>query len=49
LSKWAEILIAELLQHKYLLALEDNDVSTGLKWMLMSSSVVFMPVPERES
>lgn len=34
-----------LLQHKYLLSIEGNDVSTGLKWMLLSNSVVFMPIP----
>lgn len=35
----------EQLQYKYLLNLEGNDVSTGLKWMLLSNSVVFMPIP----
>jgi hypothetical protein len=44
-----EIHIAELLQHKYLLALEGSDVSTELKWTLMSNSVVFRPAPKRES
>ena len=33
-----------LLQYKYLLSLEGNDVATGLKWMMLSDSVVFMPV-----
>ena len=37
--------MAELLQYKYLLSLEGNDISTGLKWMLASNSVVFMPPP----
>jgi len=35
----------KLLQYKYLLSLEGNDVATGLKWMLASNSVVFMPPP----
>ena len=37
--------INDLLHYKYLLSLEGNDVSTGLKWMLYSNSVVFMPPP----
>ncbi len=40
---------AEQLQCKYLLSLEGNDVATGLKWMLASSSVVIMPRPTVES
>lgn len=39
----------ELLRHKYLLSLEGNDVASGLKWMLLSNSVVFMPTPSYES
>ena len=39
----------ELLHHKYLLSLEGNDVASGLKWMLLSNSVVFMPTPTFES
>ena len=39
----------QLLQNKYLLSLEGNDVSSGLKWMLYSNSVVFMPTPRYES
>ena len=35
----------ETLRYKYLLNLEGNDASTGLKWMLGSNSVVFMPPP----
>jgi len=35
----------KLLKHKYLLSLEGNDVASGLKWMLLSNSVVFMPPP----
>ena len=32
-------------KYKYLLSAEGNDVSTGLKWMLYSNSVVFMAPP----
>ena len=39
----------ELLAYKYLLCLEGNDVASGLKWMLMSNSVVFMPSPTKHS
>ena len=37
--------IWQLLQYKYLLSIEGNDVATGLKWMLYSNSVVFMAPP----
>ena len=33
----------ELLQSKYLLSLEGNDVASGLKWMLYSQSIVLKP------
>lgn len=39
----------ELLKHKYLLSMEGNDIASGLKWMLLSNSVVFMAKPEHES
>jgi hypothetical protein len=39
----------QLLQSKYLLSLEGNDVASGLKWMLYSNSVVFMPPPTHVS
>jgi hypothetical protein len=35
----------ELLQFKALIMLEGNDVSTGLKWALLSNSLVLMPPP----
>ena len=41
--------IQELLQYKFLISLEGNDVATGLKWMLASNSVVFMPQSNMES
>jgi len=33
------------IQYRYVLSVEGNDVSTALKWMLFSLSVVFMPLP----
>jgi hypothetical protein len=44
-----EMNVEEMLSYKYLLSLEGNDVATGLKWKLASSSVVFMPDPTAES
>lgn len=38
--------VAEQLEAKYLLSLEGNDISTGLKWMLASRSLVLMPMPQ---
>lgn len=35
--------IHELLQHKFLLSVEGNDVATNLKWILYSNSVPFCP------
>lgn len=37
--------IAEMLKYKFLISVEGNDVATGLKWQLLSNSVVFMPKP----
>ena len=37
------------LKYKYLISIEGNDVSTGLKWMLVSNSVVLMKKPTMES
>ena len=45
----AKISKKELLKHKYLLSMEGNDIASGLKWMLLSNSVVFMAKPEHES
>lgn len=44
-----EMNVEKMLSYKYLLSLEGNDVATGLKWKLASSSVVFMPEPTAES
>ncbi len=41
--------VEDMLKYKYMLSLEGNDVATGLKWQLASSSVVFMPKPTTES
>ena len=37
--------IKDLLKYKFLIALQGNDVASGLKWMLSSNSVVFTPSP----
>ncbi len=37
--------MADQLRFKYILMLEGNDVSTGLKWQLASNSIVFMAKP----
>ena len=37
--------MAELLEYKALIFVEGNDVSSGLKWALMSNSIVMMPIP----
>lgn len=37
--------LKDMLAYKYLLCLEGNDVSSALKWMLVSQSVVLMPKP----
>ncbi|WP_420393082.1 glycosyl transferase family 90 [Acuticoccus sp.] len=41
--------VAEQLRARYLLALEGNEVASGLRWMLYSNSVVLMPRPTYES
>ena len=35
----------DILQYKVVISLEGNDVSSGLKWSLLSNSVVMMPPP----
>jgi len=40
---------AQMLQYKYIISLEGNDVSSGLKWILASASVPIMPAPRAES
>jgi len=43
--KKTRISMVEQLEYKYILNVEGNDVSTGLKWQLASNSVVFMTNP----
>lgn len=40
---------SQLMENKYLLSLDGNDVASGLKWMLYSNSVVFMPETQFET
>lgn len=44
-----EISLEAQLRSKFLLALEGNDVATGMKWMLFSNSTVLMPAPTCET
>lgn len=37
----------EMLEYKMIISVEGNDVATGLKWNLLSSSVVLMPHPKK--
>lgn len=37
--------LKQMLTYKFIVCLEGNDVSTGVKWALLSQSVVFMPPP----
>lgn len=39
----------DLLQYRYQLSVEGNDVATNTKWILASNSLLFMPVPTMES
>ena len=43
------MLIEEQLQYKILVSWERNDVSSGLKWIVLGNSVVLMPPPTRTS
>jgi len=38
--------IKDLLQNKFLISVEGNDVATNLKWIMYSNSVVIMPKPK---
>jgi hypothetical protein len=46
-KKWVDMTTIQ--KHKVIISLEGNDVSTGLKWNLLSESVVLMPPPTRTS
>lgn len=39
----------QMLEYKYILSVEGNDVATNTKWIMYSNSVMFMPKPEIES
>lgn len=39
----------EMLEYKYILSVEGNDVATNTKWIMYSNSVMFMPKPHIES
>lgn len=39
----------ELLQNRYLISVEGNDVASNLKWVLASQTVCIMPEPQTES
>lgn len=39
----------ELLQNRYLISVEGNDVASNLKWILASQTVCIMPEPQMES
>ena len=43
------VTIQTQLRYKYLLSIEGNDVASGLKWQLLSNSVVFMTPPKTVS
>lgn len=44
-----EMSLETLLQYRYLLSVEGNDVATNLKWALASNSLVVMPAPQISS
>lgn len=44
-----KLTLRELLQYKYILSVEGNDVATNLKWAMSSNSLVLMPRPKVES
>jgi hypothetical protein len=41
--------IPQMLDNKYLISVEGNDVATNLKWIMASNSIVLMPKPTIES
>lgn len=45
----SSISVRHLLKYKGIVMLEGNDVASGLKWALLSNSVVLMPIPRRTS
>lgn len=47
--KKPKMTIKEHLQYKFIMALEGNDVSSNLKWIMSSNSIAVMPEPEFET
>lgn len=47
--KTPKLTIAEQLRHKFILAIEGNDVASNLKWIMSSNSIAVMPRPEFET
>ena len=47
--KRPKLTIRQQLQSKFILAIEGNDVASGLKWILSSNSLALMPRPEYET
>lgn len=45
----SSVTIRHLLRYKGIVMLEGNDVASGLKWALLSESVVLMPIPKHTS
>lgn len=45
----SSVTVRALLQYKGVVMLEGNDVASGLKWALLSNSVVLMPIPQHTS
>ncbi len=44
-----KLTLSEQLRHKFILAIEGNDVASNLKWIMSSNSVAVMPRPTYES
>lgn len=40
-----DMTMQQLLEYKYILVVEGNDVATSLPWIMASQSIVFMPLP----
>lgn len=45
----SSVTIRHLLRYKGIVMLEGNDVASGLKWALLSESIVLMPIPKHTS
>ena len=44
-----KVSLGKMLEYKGIIMIEGNDVASGLKWALLSQSVVLMPVPKHTS